>query len=177
VVNKPALIGILCLAIVASAYAIYCVTRGGQEQVLSVFAVENNIRLTMSVEKTDYRMGETINIAFEVRNDSSEALGLYHPGHLGVFVFDVHDENNVQLGSWPGEATDVFSETNIRPGETYSENLEWDQTVYVVRWGPGAHLGGAPLGPGRYYLQGWIGGSTYSILRTPSLEITLENTG
>lgn len=178
--NKPALIAVLCLVVVASAYAAYYVTREGQgitgigpEQGLGVFVVENDIRLAMGIKKTEYQVGETINITFEVRNNGSENLELFHPRDYGVFVFDVYDENHMRLGLWPGEASCLFIRTNISFGETYSENLKWDQKVYGARGGYHAHLG-TFLELGKYYIQGWIGGTTYSILRTPLLEITLE---
>jgi hypothetical protein len=174
--NKPALITVLCLTVVASAYVVYRVTQGEREQGLSVFVVENNIRLTMSIEENEYQIGETINVFFKLKNDSSEGLALQHPTIYGVFVFDVYDEDNVRLGTWPGSAGCIFRQTIIQPGEVYSEDLEWDQKVHRFRGGLAEHWENS-LGPGRYYIQGWIGGITIreSILRTPLLGITLEN--
>jgi len=135
-----------------------------------------NIELTMSSEKTEYQIGEIINIAFEVKNDGSENLALMHPAAYGVFVFDVYDENNVWLGLWPGGAGCVFTETSIGFGETHSENLEWDQKVYETRGGI-TSSSVTSLKPGKYYIQGWIAGYIQGwIRRTPSLEIILENT-
>jgi len=146
------------------------------EQGLGVFVVKNNIRLAMGIEKTEYQVGETINITFEVRNDSPHSLALQHPTIYGVFVFDVYDKNHVRLGTWPGSAGCIFHQTNIQPGDVYSENLEWDQKVHRFRGGKAVHWENS-LGLGRYYIQGWIGGITIreSILRTPLFEITLEN--
>jgi len=127
--------------------------------------VENGIRLMISVEKVVFKSGEMIEVSLSMKNERAENVTLGLPYFNIKFILAVYNENFEQVLTRPIIGLPMVGEITLKPGESYSEILSWDQTarepdtdVYRL------------VNPGRYYLQGVFYGKT---LMTPQLLVTI----
>ncbi|MGD0978862.1 MAG: hypothetical protein ABR962_06935 [Candidatus Bathyarchaeia archaeon] len=132
--------------------------------------------LTMTLQKTNYGLGEPINTTLTITNVSNQT-NTFTLGPYKDFDFQVYNDTHIYNGTngviyqysdfWVGKAI-PYIETleTLEPGESLSENLVWMQTYPV----PIGGSEGVPVSPGTYYIVGLIG----SVLSTtnPTIETT-----
>jgi parallel beta-helix repeat protein len=121
------------------------------------------LRLTMTLEKTEYVLGEPVNIMLTITNISNQTItfGLYWAND---FDFRVYNDINNPIYQWSDRWIGVAHPAIVRlvtlnPRESLSENLSWQQT----------NDGGVPVSPGTYYIIGRIGGPSGTYYGTISM--------
>ena len=115
------------------------------------------LQLTMTLQKTNYSLGEPVNMTFTITNISNQTIHLDSYGWVGetfdMFEFQVfNDTNNIWSLIYPvfaGYYNGAISVTVLNPEESLTGALVWEQmyndTVPV------------PVSPGTYYIVGQIG--------------------
>jgi hypothetical protein len=137
-----------------------------------VQVVNNNIRLTMSIENDRFRLGENIGIKFEIKNERTDNIS-----SLPFYSLDVYDENHGWMGWTNTHGHEESFDVPIEPGESYSQTLTWnqeDQEVYNIL--PNDGIMNKVLEGGVYYIQSYVYIFTdngYIELQTPLLEIKI----
>jgi hypothetical protein len=148
------------------------------------------LELTMTLEKTEYTLGEPINITFAVTNISNQTITFSEsPQNFDCYIFDnmnstfYNNMNNISyMRSILLSNTTVYwwqSARKIQPiewsaslnaGESLTESLVWGQTYSSPLVLPDEDVA---VPPGTYYIVGLGLGSG---LRTPPLQVTIDNT-
>jgi hypothetical protein len=142
------------------------------------------LELIMTVEKTDYSLGEPMNITLAVTNISNQTMSVDENVHWDFYVFDNMNStfcNNMDNISYMRSIilsnTTVywFQETQIQlplesygplnAGENLTETFVWGQTYYNEL------VQNVAVSVGTYYIVGMGEG-----LRTPPLEFTIDKT-
>jgi hypothetical protein len=138
--------------------------------------VYDGFQLTMTLEKTEYTLGEPIEITLTLTNigNQTASFGLDWANDFGLQVSNgtnstIYSSIN---DSGPFHQYVVMYET-LNAGESLSENLSWQQISYPAAWQPE----GVPVLPGTYYIVGQIGpiyGANSTIETTP-MQVTIVN--
>src|SRR5271157_334931 len=154
--------------------------------------VYDGFQLTMTLEKTEYALGEPINITLTLTNISNQtaSFGLSWDNDFDLQVYNctnstiyssANDSGSFEIvnGSLYEYYHPVLGET-LNAGESLSENLSWQQmsypaawpqTSYPITWPPE----GVPVLSGTYYIVGHIGPiyGANSTIETASIQITI----
>ena len=152
----------------------------------SVEGVGNSagLELTMTVEKTEYSLGEPVNITLAVINISNQTMSVDENVHWDFYIFDNMNStfyNNMDNISYMRSIilsnTTVYwyQETQIQlpiewdgplnAGENLTETFVWGQAYYNEL------VQNVAVSPGTYYIVGMGEG-----LRTPPLQFTIGKT-
>jgi len=128
--------------------------------------VENEVKLTINLDKTEFNPGEIIDVNLVVQNLREENVTFtFSSGYQ--FDFVVYDEDSQVVCSWSDDKAFIQSITHfsLGPGESRNWVGSWNQTIYngII----GEYL---PISSGTYYLRGILVG----YLETPSLRITIS---
>ena len=137
---------------------------GAGENTTSV--VENGLKFTMNLDKTEFSPGENIDVNLVVQNLRDENVTFtFSSGYQ--FDFVVYDEDSQVVCSWSDDKAFIQEITHfsLGPGESRNWVGSWNQTVYNGL--TGEYL---PISSGTYYLRGILVG----YLETPLLRITIS---
>jgi hypothetical protein len=128
--------------------------------------VSDGLELTMTIEKTQYVLGEPINITLTVTNISNQTINFNHTGQ--DFDFLVYNDTNNLIYQWSkGRAFPMFiSILPLKPKENITETYVWEQTS-------NSQLEDIPVSLGTYNIVGETS-STYG-MQTPPSQITVIN--
>lgn len=117
----------------------------------------DGLQLTMTLEKTEYSLGEPINITLTITNISNQTKNFGLGPDVNDFDFHVYNDTNSNIywysSRWVGSAIPqyiVFETLNAR--ESLNCTLVWQQT-FSHRLDSEA----LPVSPGTYYIVGRIG--------------------
>lgn len=148
-----------------------------REQIATATVTENAIELTISIEKTEYRLGENVNVTFLLKNRRGDEITLIFPDSQ-IFDLVIYDENLMKVCAWSDDKAflEVITKIALNPGGSHSQLLNWEQRKYDRD--TGEYL---PIKPGRYHLEGLLMGGWFDSLegptrlgmRTPMLEIAI----
>jgi len=120
----------------------------------------NGLQLTMTLEKTEYSLGEPISMTFTITNISNQTMSLLHygVGAFNMFEFRVYNDtdNSVWSQIYPVFAVNpggpIVASTLLNPEESLTGVLVWEQTCNNT-----AFSEGVPVSSGTYYIVGQIG--------------------
>ncbi len=126
-----------------------------------------NLELTMTVEKTEYSLGEPVTLNLTITNISDQTIDFTHTGL--DFDFQVYNgTNNVvyQYSNFLAIAQFIAIEP-LQAGGSISANLTWPQTCNF-----NVSVEGTQVSPGTYNIIGQSS-PTYGIVTTP-IQITID---
>jgi hypothetical protein len=137
--------------------------------------VNDGLKLTMTLEKTEYTIGEPVNITLTITNISNQTttIGL---SAYNDFDFRVYNGTNSTLYQWSNRwigvaVPQVIWLETLNAGESLSENLAWSQTCYNTGLSEGV-----PVSPGEYHIVGQIGSilsGKNSTIETTPIQVTI----
>lgn len=137
--------------------------------------VYDGFQLTMTLQKTNYTLGEPTNITLTITNISNQTNTIYVSAY-NDFDFQVYNGTNSIIYQysdfWIGQVhPDVIYNETLRAGESLSQNFVWTQTYPV----PIGGSEGVPVSSGTYYIVGLIGSvlSGKSMIETTPIQITI----
>ena len=141
----------------------------------TVNGIKEQLGLQMTLQKTNYSLGEPINITLTLTNLSNQTatIGLSAYNNFDFQVYNDTDNILYQWSNrWIGVAVPqyIVLET-LNPGESLSQNFVWNQTCYNTGLSQGV-----PVSPGVYYIVGLIGSAisrNNSTIETTPLQITI----
>lgn len=122
------------------------------QTLLTAEGVKFGLKLTMTLEKAEYSLGEPINITFTISNISNQTIN--YPLSAWDFDFWVYNDTNSDIYRWsswrifPGIITNIPLDT----GESLTRVLTWPQTSNRTM-----DSEGVPVSPGTYYIVGQTG--------------------
>jgi len=93
-------------------------------------ATVGHIRLTLSLNKTSYGLGENVNITLRLTNEGNETASLTRSSPP-LLEFVIYDETSPIYASPPGVLPFVVN-LLLNPGESFSMDLTWNQQVRYV---------------------------------------------
>jgi len=137
-----------------------------------VEATVDSIRLNLSLDKTSYWLGESVNITLRITNEGNETALLTRssPPLIGFVIYD----ESSQIFSGPQVTTPVCVEKSLNPEESFSMNLVWNQR---------AHSNYTQVEPGIYFIMGrtapfttiTVGGQEIEEIETPKIPIEIKS--
>ena len=114
--------------------------------------VNDGLELTMTLERTNYTLGEPINITLTIINISNQTVNFGYSAR--TFDFRVYNDTNSTVYQW--SSFRVFPlfivDTPLNPGESLARVLVWQQTCNRTMSSEGV-----PVSPGTYYIIGLSG--------------------
>ncbi len=117
------------------------------------------LQLTMTLQKTNYSLGEPVNMTFTITNISNQTILLsqYAAYQFGFIVYNDTNNNIYQTSpnfplypNNPG-GLDIIP-FSLNAEESFTETLVWGQTCNNT-----AASEGVPVSPGTYYIVGQTG--------------------
>jgi hypothetical protein len=137
--------------------------------------VYDGFQVTMTLEKTEYTLGEPIYVTLTLTNISNQTVN-FGLGWDNDFDLQVYNGTNSTVyssinDSGPIHPYVVLLET-LNAGESLSETLSWQQTSYPAAGQPE----GVPVSQGTYYIVGQIGPIYYvtnSTIETTPIQVTI----
>jgi len=141
--------------------------------------VYDGLQLTMTLEKTEYTLGEPINITLTLTNIGNQTASFWLD-YSNDFDFQVYNGANSTIyshsnpGGYIEAVPDVVWSETLNAGKSLSAEFSWQQT-----WYPNvpAQMEGVPVLPGTYYIVGQIGPiyfRTNSTIETTPIQITIS---
>lgn len=117
---------------------------------VTISVVENDILLTVKLEKTEFDLGENVAITLTVKNMGENRVTLTFPDFMPNIAFDfvIYDEELNQIYVHRTGIIFTIAEIILDPGQSYTEVLEWAQERFDEMQEP------TPVGPGTYWLKG-----------------------
>jgi hypothetical protein len=111
---------------------------------------DEQLELTMTVEKTDYYVGEPINVTLTVTNISNQTITFEY--WAKTFDLLVHNDTGY-IYQWSkfGAHPFVIVDLSLDPGENITRVLTWPQTCNDT-----AMSQGSPVSPRAYYIYGYF---------------------
>jgi hypothetical protein len=130
-----------------------------------VVGKQDGLELTMMLEKTEYSLGESININFSITNISNQTISFTFSGM--IFDFHVYNDTNNSIYQWsvgpPYRAfPDYIAIIPLDAGESLTDVLVWPNTISSE---------GVPVSPGAYYIVG-SNGYNYKFQTAP-MQVTI----
>jgi hypothetical protein len=137
--------------------------------------VSGALQLTMALEKTEYTLGEPVNITLTLTNISNETTTIDFSAYNN-FDFRVYNGTNSTLYQWSNHwlgvaVPQVIWLETLNAGESLSENFVWSQTCYNTGLSEGV-----PISSGEYNIVGQIGSvisTKNSMIETTPIQITI----
>jgi DNA-binding transcriptional ArsR family regulator len=115
------------------------------------------LELTMALQKTNYSLGEPVNMTFTITNISNQTISLFQYGVGGFNMFEFQVYNDTDNSVWsliypvyplnPGGP--IVTTTLLGSEESLTGVLVWEQMCN--------NTGPVPVSPGTYYIVGQIG--------------------
>jgi hypothetical protein len=114
---------------------------------------DGQLELTMTVEKTDYYVGEPVNVTLTVMNTSNQTITFKM--WVRSFDFLVYNDSGyiyqwTKFGPMPLIPL-IIPDTSLDPGENVTRVLTWPQTC-----NDSGTSQGTPVSPGAYYIYGYF---------------------
>lgn len=136
-------------------------------------ATQYPFKLTISLEKTSYKLKEPINITLYMQNIGEESIFLRHPKQFDFIVYDDVFNKVYKLGEHSGWVALWQPPIEVEPGEIVNTTRTWYQDIGFERVEPGLiHYYWAK--PGTYFVTGVFSSATYNVtLETPAIRITI----
>lgn len=127
---------------------------------------QDGLELTMTLEKTEYSLGEPINVTLTMTNISNQTINFTDA--MWEIDFRVYNDTNSDLYRW-SSSQQVFPAIIVTMPLNAEESLTyhrvWPQTCNYT-----LVSGGASVSPGTYYIVGQD--SRYSLQTTP-IQVTI----
>jgi len=172
------------VAVVLGAISVYGMSMIAPREALKAVTVEGineelGLKLTMTLDKTTFQLGEPVNISLTMTNVSNRTvkLNIMHLGHR--FDFRIYNITHEDIYQWNrGHGCAMVDEVILEPDESLSRNLQWEQICNNYRIVPRDQL----VVPGTYYIVGQTGPVSYvngerlldvAIAESAELEITI----
>jgi len=136
---------------------------------LTVEATNYPLRLSMTINKTEFKLGEPINMKFTLKNIGNKTLVLYTDRDMLSFI--VYDKAGSEVYNEYRHVAYTHSTYRIHPDEelSFGNVTTWYQKVEPYQ---NFHLGNAP--PGTYHIIGeFISISLNLTIRTPPITIKI----
>ncbi len=117
---------------------------------------DTGLELTISLPKTNYKLRELVNITLTVTNRGTADVYVT-VGIMQTFDVLIYDQNGKRIGVWSDGRVPILAPSGImtlKPGQSISEVLNWDMTVYNVESSTRSQVD-----PGTYGLQGVFKGT------------------
>jgi hypothetical protein len=139
--------------------------------------IADGLQLTMTLEKTEYGLGEPVSIALSIINVSNQTRNFELGPSGNDFDFHVYNDTNSDIywysSRWMGAMIPQYiALETLNPGESLNQTLVWDQTL-SHRLDSKA----LPVSPGTYYIIGRVGPPYFygknSLLETTPVQITI----
>lgn len=167
------------IAIALGALVVPSMLGGDRKPIVTATATENDIKLTTSIEKTEYRSRENVDVTFSLKNERDDEVKLIFPDSQ-IFDLVICDEKLTKVCTWSDDKafSDVITEIALSLGESRSQLLTWGQKKYDRH--TGEYLS---IKPGKYYLEGILMGGWFDSwefgpqrwgMRMPMLEIVIS---
>jgi hypothetical protein len=119
----------------------------------------------MTLNKTEYSVGEPINVTLTITNTSNQTLNFYYSAWS--FDFLVYNATNKNIYQW--SSFQVFpqfiADLQFSPGESLTRVLVWPQTCNKTMSSEGI-----PVSPGTYYI---VGLASSPKLQTAPIQVTI----
>lgn len=128
--------------------------------------VKDGLKLTMTLEKTQYPPGEPINITLTITNISNQTINFTYTGQN--FDFLVYNDTNNLIYQWSkGRAFPMYvTILPLKPQQNVTATYVWPQTS-------NNQTNENPVSPGTYNIVGETG-PAYK-LQTPPIQVTIIN--
>jgi len=114
---------------------------------------QGNLELSITLNKTVVLVGESVRIVLTLKNNGSKNVTFWMgPPFFDAYLYDLNDQ---LVAKWSeGKAfPEYVMEITLRPGETFSETVDWNLYSYDYKGG-----GFIPVKPGKYRVSGvWLG--------------------
>lgn len=158
-------IGIACILLIAG-------MGGGVARASVAQGSNDGLQLTMTLEKTVYRLGEPIDIALTITNISNQTVTFGLGPDVNDFDFHVYNDTNSNIywhsSIWIGSAIPMYIILiALKAGDNWSENFVWQQNM----------ISSGTVSPGTYYIVGRVGPPYFleenSTLETTPIQITI----
>jgi hypothetical protein len=123
-------------------------------QVLTARGVTDGFMLTMTLEKTQYSLGEPINVTLALTNISNQTVSFWLDYSFSYFQFFVYNStmNRIYSSLW-GILLPLAVSYTLDAGQSMSDSYSWNQT-----WNESIFSGeGIAVLPGTYYIVGQVG--------------------
>jgi len=140
---------------------------------LQAEATKYPFKLTITLEKTAYKLGERVNVTWTLTNIGTENITLYHSvdDFPDFIVYDCTFNHVFQYVSYYFRSADFYPFRPIAPGKKTGGIVFWKQ-IYDMQAKTGPW--GQRVPPGVYYIIGSFDSPTYRVtLRTPLLRIAI----
>ncbi len=128
--------------------------------------VNEQFKLTMQLEKTNYSLGEPINVTLILTNISNKTITFFY--WAGTFDFLVCNDTNNVIYQWA--RTQIFpfvgTDLSLNPQEDVTKAFVWPQRYGTPPFSEGSE--GDPVSPGTYYIVGRAGA-----LQTTPIQVTI----
>jgi hypothetical protein len=135
------------------------------------------LQLTMALQKTNYSLGEPINITLTLTNISNQTVSFWLDLSFSYFQFLVYNSTGSAIYSSlnnGGALLPLAEEYTLNAGQSISDStLSWQQTWHNTISSPE----GTPVSPGTYYIVGQVGPIYYgtnSTIETTPVQITID---
>jgi uncharacterized coiled-coil protein SlyX len=134
--------------------------------------IADGFQLTMTLEKTQYSLGEPINITLALTNISNQTVSFWLDYSFSYFRFLVYNSTNSAIYSslYNGEPVlPLMVLFTLNAGQSMGDYFSWEQTIFSPE--------GVPVLPGTYYIVGQVGPvqEVYnSTIETTPIQITIS---
>ena len=122
------------------------------------------LQLSMTLEKTVYKLGEPISIPLTISNVSNQTI-TFGMSYWNDYDFHVYNDTNdiywYSANEIGGAIPNVIALITLNPGDSIAWTLVWQQTDFSSQ----------PVSPGTYYIVGVVG-APFFYGEPPSLETT-----
>jgi hypothetical protein len=129
---------------------------------------QDGLELNMTLEKTEYSLGEPINITLTITNISNQTINLTVGDPF--FDFRVYNDTNSDLYEWSWSQISLNIEWSPLPlgaEESLTNRLVWPQT-----WNDMVFSEGVSVSPGTYYIVGLVFDLPHGLETTP-IQVTI----
>jgi hypothetical protein len=129
-------------------------------------ANQSELNFTLQLQKTNYSLGEPINITLTFTNISNQTINFTYS--MDVFDFLVYNGTNnvIYQWSWSKIFPYYMGIIPLAPGENFTESFVWPQITGPSTINPS--MVSLPVSPGTYYIVGQMG-----TLQTTPIQITI----
>jgi hypothetical protein len=130
------------------------------------------LELTVQLEKTEYSLGEPVNMTFTLTNISNKTINLVLVSDI-AWDYQVLNATNDLMFDY---LSDVFTfgavgfPVQIAAGQTITARFVWPQAYGPIPWFDGELLGITritPVPPGTYYITGRFSNSSFTLQTSP----------